>query len=134
MKVLKVDLSKCTGAQACVVACAQKLQKTSDPQFSAIQVARGPAAIDYRVCDQCGDCIPACPTQALTRAKVGAVLLKKDLCVGCFMCMGYCTKNAMMRPSHAIVPIKCISCGNCVDACKNGALSMVEMDHSQLPA
>lgn len=134
MKVLAVDLEKCNGAQACMAACATTLFKTADAALSAVQVTKTSGPSEARVCDQCGDCIPVCPTLALYRGKAGTVLLKKELCVGCFMCVGFCSKGAMVRARERLEPIKCISCGNCVEACPSGALKLVEKDHQGLPA
>jgi ferredoxin len=134
MKVLRVDTDKCSGARECMTACASTLFKTNDLASSAVQVRKADDRVDFSVCDQCGDCIEMCPTGALWRSKAGTVMLKKDLCVGCFICVGECAKAAMFRAPRGLQPIKCISCGNCVSACPSGALAMVEQDHAGLPA
>ena len=79
------------------------------------------------LCDQCGDCVVVCPTEALKRNKLGAVILNKTVCVGCFMCIGFCEKEAFMHNSDWITPHKCTSCGICVKVCPHGALSIVDV-------
>lgn len=134
MKVLRIDLEKCDGTQACMTECARAVFKSEDVAHSSIVVRREDGQTVAILCDQCGECIPVCPTQALYRSKSGTVMLKKDLCTGCFICIGFCTKAAMFRVSKGTVPFKCISCGKCVDACPNGALSLEQADHENLPA
>lgn len=134
MKVLVADPAKCTGAMKCVPACSQQIFKRSEEEYSSIRVQQVDGRWQFTICDQCGDCIPICPTKALQRTKAGIVVVKKDLCTGCFMCIGFCPKNAMFRAPKAIEPFKCLSCGACVKACPEGALQLVERDSSNLPA
>jgi Fe-S-cluster-containing hydrogenase component 2 len=135
MKVLVADPAKCTGAMKCIPACAKQLFKTfEDEAHSAIRVRKANYRWAFTICDQCGECIPVCPTKALVRTKAGIVAVKRDLCTGCFMCVGACTKDAMMRAPKALEPFKCLSCGACVKACPTGALKLVDADPTNLPA
>ncbi|MBI5542993.1 MAG: 4Fe-4S dicluster domain-containing protein [Deltaproteobacteria bacterium] len=134
MKSLVADPAKCTGAMKCVPACSQQIFKRSEEEFSSIRVKNAEGKWEFTICDQCGDCIPICPTKALQRNKAGIVVVKKDLCVGCFMCIGFCPKGAMFRAPKATEPFKCLSCNACVKACPTGALKLEERDHSKLPA
>jgi ferredoxin len=135
MKVLKIDLEKCDGSQACMAACAKALFKTEEIAFSSILIRSGEGGkVAATLCDQCGECVSVCPPQALYRAKNGTVMLKKELCTGCLICVGYCRKGAMMRVPGSVEPFKCVACGQCVKACPTGALSLEQQDHSNLPA
>jgi len=134
MKSLVADPAKCTGALKCVAACAKQIFKQAGEEYSSIRVQQVDGRWQFTICDQCGDCIPVCPTRALQRNKAGIVQVKKDLCVGCFMCSGFCPKGAMFRAPKAVEPFKCLSCNACVKACPSGALQLVERDHSKLPA
>lgn len=107
--------------------------KVPDREWSAIRVAGpGPAALDedctIEFCDQCGECIAVCPTEALFRAKNGIVRLRKKECVGCLACVGFCPTLVMYVHSDDTVPFKCIACNKCVDDCPADALYMTEVE------
>jgi Fe-S-cluster-containing hydrogenase component 2 len=132
MRQLVIDFKKCNGGRdcdhECERECAVKVFKVDDPAKAALHIhdleAGGMNAV---ICDQCGDCMVVCPTEALTRNKLGVVMLDKALCVGCYMCIGFCEKEAFEHNSDWVTPYKCISCGICVKACPHGALSIVEV-------
>ena len=95
MRYLKVDYDKCNGGAACQreceTACATTFFKSANPAFSAIRllpVAKGAEELRINVCDQCGECVALCPTEALRSNKLGIVLVDKKTCLGCLMCMG----------------------------------------------
>jgi anaerobic carbon-monoxide dehydrogenase iron sulfur subunit len=134
MKVLTADASKCTGYQCCETACAKAVFKSEDPALSCIRyqsTAKGAALV---VCNQCGECINVCPTQAIFRNKAGTVMVRKADCVSCYMCVGFCPTSAMFQVAGRPEPIKCIACGNCIESCPNGVLALEQKDHSSLPA
>ncbi len=56
-KIIKIDKDKCNGCEACAAACHE----------GAIEMINGKATLtreDY--CDGLGDCLPACPTNAIS--------------------------------------------------------------------
>ena len=56
-KIIKIDLKKCNGCGACAAACHE----------GAIEMINGKAKLtreDY--CDGLGDCLPACPVDAIS--------------------------------------------------------------------
>ena len=131
MKVLKIDLAKCDAGRncnhECETECAKKVFKSDDPARAALHIRELPDGKGMAViCDQCGDCMEVCPSNALTRSRIGAVLIDKKLCVGCYMCIGWCDKGAFERTSEWLEPYKCTSCGICVKVCPHGALSIVD--------
>jgi len=105
--------------------------KVPDRERSAIRIA-APEVLDadckIEFCDQCGECIAVCPTQALYRAKNGIVRLRKRDCVGCMACVGFCPTLVMYVYPHDAVPFKCIACGVCVKECPADALYMTEVE------
>ncbi len=133
MKFIRPEPTKCEGVRACEKACAQTFFKTDDAAFSAVQVKQAEGRHTINVCNQCGQCIEICPVQAIYRNKAGTVMIKKDLCVGCFMCIGFCPTLSMRRAHGQREPFKCVSCGACVKACPKGALALAEADHAKLP-
>ncbi|MBR0139652.1 MAG: electron transfer flavoprotein subunit alpha [Firmicutes bacterium] len=54
-----------------------------------------------------------------------AVIIDKDLCVGCGACMGTCPNGAIDigGDGKASVSDNCVNCGMCIDACPMGAIS-----------
>ncbi|MFZ2956467.1 MAG: 4Fe-4S dicluster domain-containing protein [Candidatus Ozemobacteraceae bacterium] len=132
MKFLKTDTGACTGSRACEKACAQLFFKNEDPAYSCIQFQKTHGKNDLNVCNQCGACIEVCPVKALSRNKLGVVMIDKKACIGCFMCVGFCPTLSMRRATGSREPFKCISCGACVKACPSKALSIAEKDPAGL--
>ena len=134
-KILKTDTGKCNGALACEKTCSKTFFKVEDPALSSIRYSCSEdGAHALNVCNQCGECILVCPVEALTRNKVGVVMVNKKLCVGCFMCVGFCPTLSMCRAPGQRVPFKCTSCGLCVKSCPVGALEIVEDEQPGLSA
>lgn len=126
MKYLKTNQSSCKGVRACEKVCAKTFFKTEDPAKSAIRVAQKDGAFEINVCNQCGQCIEICPVQALSRNKLGVVMLDKRKCVGCLMCVGFCPTLSMRYHQDQAEPFKCVACGACAKACPHGALEIAE--------
>ena len=133
MKYLKVDFEKCDGGRhcnrECELACAKTLHRTEDSGFSAIRllpVTGQEGVLAINVCNQCGDCVPVCPVEALKTNKLGVVMLDKRTCVACYMCAGFCPTLSMRTVPGLHEPVKCIVCGACVKVCPTGALQVAE--------
>ena len=126
MKYLKPSQSKCRGARACERTCSKTFFKAEDPAKSAISVAKADQGFAINACDQCGRCIEVCPVKALSRNKLGVVMLDRKACVGCLMCVGFCPTLSMMHHPELPVPFKCVACGACAKACPHGALELAE--------
>ena len=132
MRQLKIDLAKCDGGRdcehECEDACATKVFKLDGPKFAALHIQAGAAGESTAVlCDQCGDCVMICPSDALKRNKLGVVMIDKKLCVACYACVGFCDKGAFQRNPDWMEPFKCTACGICVKACPHVALEMVDV-------
>jgi Fe-S-cluster-containing hydrogenase component 2 len=126
-KILKTDTQKCNGARVCETTCSKAFFKVEDPAYSSIRYDRtDDVGHALNVCNQCCECIPICPVEALYRNKVGVVMVNKKLCVGCFMCVGFCPTLSMHRAPGRAEPFKCTSCGLCAKACPTQALAIVE--------
>ncbi len=127
MKYVQLDSTRCDGKRACEKACAQTFFKQSDVHFSSIQITKTELGHTANVCNQCGRCIEICPVKAISRNKLGTVMVDKKTCIGCFMCIGFCPTQSMRRAHDHREPFKCVACGACVKACPNKALSLVEI-------
>ncbi|HBK59494.1 MAG TPA: hypothetical protein DDZ84_01700 [Firmicutes bacterium] len=72
-----------------------------------------------------------CPTGAIRRhPTTGAVVISKELCVGCRACFSACPVAGMCLDIHG-KPAKCDLCNGdpeCVKACVAGALEYTEDD------
>ena len=128
MKVLAFNSQKCTGVRECEPACSQTWFKVKDAAKSSIRISAKDDGFSAAFCIQCGKCIEVCPTEALTYNKQGVVLVKKDLCVGCMSCVGFCPYGVMYFAPEEAIAFKCVACGQCVKACPNGALKIMEVE------
>lgn len=129
MKVLSFDPDLCVGCGVCEEVCSETWFKEIDPERSRIRIVdRGEPTLHALLCNQCGECISVCPTEALYRNKQGIVLLRKSLCVGCYSCVGFCPYEAMFYHPASHEPFKCVVCGKCVPECPAEALSIVERE------
>ena len=129
MHVLTFDPERCVGCTVCEEACAEMWFKVADVAWSSIRIHdEGSGPISAIFCNQCGECIAVCPTQALQRDRRGIVRVQKKLCVGCLACVGFCPHRAMFRHPDQLEPFKCTSCGQCVKQCPAEALAITEPD------
>jgi len=94
-----VDLKRCTGCQACTLAC--KLENGTPPGIfwtRVLEKEEGTFPFAYKVfmplrCNHCGDppCVEVCPTGAsYVREQDNLVLINQDACIGCRACVVSC--------------------------------------------
>ena len=126
-KTLSFNAELCVGCHVCEEVCAQTWFKTTDTDQSSIQIyPTENGQISAVFCNQCGACVNVCPAGALVQDKHGVVRLRKNLCVGCLSCVGFCPTLSMFIHPERPEPFKCIACGKCVAECPSDALAIIE--------
>lgn len=132
MKVLSYDHELCVGCHTCEEVCSETWFKVTDAERSSIRIHEqggdDEVILSAVFCNQCGECIEVCPTEAIYRDKKGIVRVRKKLCVGCLSCVGFCPYLAMFHHPDQTEPFKCIVCGKCADECPAEALAVVDKD------
>ena len=114
------DISRCSGCMACVVACQDQNALAADEvvafrHVTAYEQGEYPSARISHFslsCQHCGDapCVMVCPTRAISRSPGdGAILVDRDLCVGCHSCELACTFGAPKFPEDGKMA-KCDLC------------------------
>lgn len=128
MKKLEKYEEKCIECHACEDVCAKTYFKSEDRGKSRILINEelDEKGQKINVCNQCGECMEACPELALTRDKNGVVRLDKNKCVECLICVGFCPYLSMRVHKDLLEPFKCIACGLCAKECPTEAIEIVE--------
>ncbi len=93
-----IDLQKCIGCYACVVACKQEHFLPPEVFWSRIVISETGdyptvTKLLYPVqCNHCEDpiCVKVCPTGASVKREDGIVVVNDNECVGCSYCIVAC--------------------------------------------
>lgn len=138
-KQLKINPQKCIGCKSCELACSLKNETTFNPsvsRISSITFIEGTYSLPYNfvaTCKQCVDapCLSSCPAKAIFRRRdeTKAVIINRDRCTGCGVCVGACPFGAMRFDSAAKKAFKCELCEGdpaCARMCPTGAITFVE--------
>jgi carbon-monoxide dehydrogenase iron sulfur subunit len=142
-KRIVVKKDRCLACGQCMIACAlahsdaeslvEAAQADSPPESRIrINERKGkPVPVQCHHCKKT-PCIDACPENAISRpGEDGPVLLDRQLCIGCKLCMEACPFDAIFLPREGKALLKCDLCiertaaGDepaCVSACPVCAL------------
>jgi anaerobic dimethyl sulfoxide reductase subunit B (iron-sulfur subunit) len=133
-----IDIARCTGCQACSIACKDRADLPDEVDWLRVEAHEGGTyphpTLAYRVvhCFHCAHptCATACPTGAIGRDPRGLVQIDADLCSACGACVEACPfRTIVLGPRGQAV--KCDGCPDetiqgweptCVRACPTRAL------------
>lgn len=138
------DQTKCTGCQACILACtiendlAPNQSWRSVFSFNERHLPELPVVHLSLACNHCEEpaCMAACPASAYSQDEAtGFVMLDGSKCIGCRYCTWACPFGAPQFDAAEGVVSKCTFCESrlseglspaCVDLCPTGALSIAD--------
>jgi Fe-S-cluster-containing dehydrogenase component len=105
-----IDLRRCIGCDACMVACKAEFDvplgvfRTWVPYKVVGKYPNVKKQFLPRLCNHCDDppCVRACPVEATFKVEDGGFVLQRYVrCIGCKACMASCPYNArFMLPKH----------------------------------
>jgi carbon-monoxide dehydrogenase iron sulfur subunit len=130
MKVVFVDVDRCIACLNCVRACSFQQEAIGgcvDPNIF-VHVDLEQRRIFTNTCLQCRTalCMKVCPARALSRdPRTQAIVVNKDLCIGCAMCVSVCPFGSVHLDEVRRVASKCDLCSGrprCVQVCMAKAL------------
>jgi Fe-S-cluster-containing dehydrogenase component len=145
-----LDLDRCTGCAACVVACnnenevGEGLSWRRIYTFNPQRLATAPVFHLSIACNHCLEpaCLHGCPANAYTKdLSTGAVLLDQDACMGCRYCSWVCPFESPRFHAGAGVMEKCTFCDHrlsdnllpaCVTSCPTDALRIERIDEPRV--
>jgi carbon-monoxide dehydrogenase iron sulfur subunit len=137
---LLVDLTKCTGCEACVDACSGRTTNQYSERRSKVHLRKDESRTVFipLICEHCAQhpCVEACPVEAIRYNERNGIFKVVDAeCTGCGACAEACPYQGIVMTSEKA--LKCDLCEGdplCVKFCFPGAIRWVEVDIDTLLA
>lgn len=144
------DPNRCTGCDACRVACSIENQLEPDRSWRRVETfnpRHDPGAPVFHLslaCNHCSEpvCMHACPALAFTLdRRSGAVILDENKCIGCKYCSWACPYDAPVFDAGRGVMSKCTFCNHrladglkpaCAALCPTGALDFADIPEDEI--
>ena len=144
------DINKCTGCNACQIACSLEndvefpLNWRQVNTYNPIRYPKIPHFHLSVACNHCVDppCMNYCPALAISKDPViGTVSIDQNKCIGCQYCSWVCPYDAPQFNSTTRVMEKCTFCSHrlaedllpaCVALCPTTALQFGDIDQSPI--
>ncbi len=143
---LLVDNELCFNCKACEVACKQENDIAPGLRWINV-ISLGPKKAGENLieefipttCRHCANppCAAVCPTKAIRKRGDGIVLIDKDLCIGCHLCIVACPFGVIGINPRTKAAEKCTLCMHrvekglmpaCVQHCEAGAIYFGEIN------
>lgn len=133
MKKLIYDSTLCNWCKICTLACssAHASENTIDPKSSRIRIRfnKKRTLSVAEVCVQCEEapCIDVCPVNALSKDRLGRIVVDNSLCTRCESCVKTCPYHGIaLVKNNIIVCDLCEGDPLCVKWCPTKAISYIE--------
>lgn len=105
---MAVDLRKCVGCTSCQVSCKMENgvpmgQFRSKVDISDVGEFPNPKRYFFpKICNQCDDapCVTPCPVKATWKREDGVVVINRETCIGCGLCVRACPYGARFQHMH----------------------------------
>lgn len=130
-----IDMQRCIGCQACVVACAECETNGQESMIHVNYVDRAHTIqTTVQVCMHCEDpvCARVCPADAISKDEFGVVHTANTArCIGCSNCVMACPFGVPFKEEKYDLMMKCNLCYDrtsvgkkpmCATVCPSGAL------------
>lgn len=142
VKTLIIHPEKCNNCGDCETACIKSHTSLCSPGLSCIRILKDTDDDDFFfpvACRQCESppCLQTCPKEAIYRDKeLDLVLIDRQKCVGCGMCVSACPFGAMKLDKLKAKSYKCDLCGGdpeCVKVCEPKAIEYKDVEMLKMP-